>query len=921
VNFGININEEKLNMLFPFFILLNEELKIVSAGKSCQKINSELVNSNFQDFFSIKRPFSINASFDSIQEYSKQIFIIELDERVLFRGQMLHLDEENLLLFAGSPWLTDVDDLKINGLMITDFAVNDPITDMLQVLKVKDLATDDVKNLVNELNLQKQALEESEKRYKNLVEDVNDIIYRCDEKGFFTYANPIALRMMKIQDEEELIGRHFTRLVRDDYKSIVIEFYKKQFVGKIAMTYFEFPAKTSKGEEVWLGQNVKLIKDKNGRVHRFQAVARDITHKKKAEDLIKVSEEKYRRIIENMNLGVLEADKQGRIVSVYDEFCKITGYAKKELIGEKVSKLLLVGDSKAVMEEEHLKIMNNQSGLYEVQVRRKDGELIWMMISGSPVYDVKGNIKGSIGIHLDISNRKELEASLDEARAKAERSLEVRQNFLANMSHEIRTPMNAILGMSKLLDEAELNRKHEKYLSSIQVSAQNLLVIINDILDLSKMEAGKLDFEETGFRAMDVINSVVESSSYRLSEKDVFMTQRVDQELEDRILLGDPVRLNQVITNLVSNAIKFTLNGEVKIVVEVMSHQATTNEWRLLFSVHDTGIGIPQDKVTKVFGSFNQVDASTTRKYGGTGLGLSICKQLVELQGGKIFVESQEGKGSVFSFELTYKEGSEKDLDHIVEAGISSNGNVKNCKVLLVEDNEINQFYATSILEKWDIKSVVVDNGLKAIEQLKNQSFDLVLMDIQMPVMGGVEATEKIRSLGNKVPIIALTANAIKGDKEHFVEAGMDDYLSKPFVEKELISIIQKHSNTLIVNDSQESSVETIKMKNNVYSLEKIKKMSRGNEEFTNKMVSLFLKEVPSAVEQMKIALDNEDWSVLSSVAHRIKPSLALFEMDSLRDCIQNLEDYCREEVNLKKVSQLVSDVESVIMFTKDDLS
>ena len=368
------------------------------------------------------------------------------------------------------------------------------------------------------------------------------------------------------------------------------------------------------------------------------------------------------------------------------------------------------------------------------------------------------------------------------------------------MSHEIRTPMNGILGMGRLLNSANLIGKHKDYLNSIQASAQNLIVIINDILDLSKIEAGKMELERIGFKLSDVIKNSTETVNYLAVEKDLFISIHSDETLNNIIILGDPTRLNQILTNLLNNAVKFTSRGEVKLEAQIRS--ITETHIDVKFSISDTGIGIPEEKLASIFESFSQADSSTTRKFGGTGLGLSICKRLVELQNGEISVESSTKSGTTFHFNVPFEIGCESDIP--IPDEVLPGDSLKGTHVLLVEDHKINQVYAISILEDHGINVHLAENGKEAIDLLMKNEYDIILMDMQMPVMDGIEATQLIRTkLKMNIPIIALTANALAGESDKCIQVGMDDFVSKPFKDVELLNKISKFLKTNYITKNE----------------------------------------------------------------------------------------------------------------------
>jgi signal transduction histidine kinase len=395
-------------------------------------------------------------------------------------------------------------------------------------------------------------------------------------------------------------------------------------------------------------------------------------------------------------------------------------------------------------------------------------------------------------IKQGVLARERLDSAL-RAKEHAENSERFKQQFLANMSHEIRTPMNSIVGVTNLLVNSPLNDGQRKYLNVIRKSAENLLVIINDILDLSKIEAGKMEFEQTPFLVSDVLDTAYHTLLFRAEEKKLEFRLDIGPDVP-KALVGDPVRLTQVLINLSGNAIKFTENGSVTIRVRLKNKNEETAD--IEFSVMDTGIGIPEDKLGKIFESFSQASSDTTRKYGGTGLGLTISKQLIELQGGAIKVTSELGKGTAFTFHLAYQIGKVEDVGKaIIHDSDASPDELKGLNILLVEDNPFNQMVAVDTLTDLvkEINIDVADNGKIALDMLGTKDYDTILMDVQMPEMDGFEATQRIRALPrpkSATPIMAMTANVTNDEVEKCFESGMDQYISKPFAQQDLVNKI-----------------------------------------------------------------------------------------------------------------------------------
>ncbi len=512
----------------------------------------------------------------------------------------------------------------------------------------------------------------------------------------------------------------------------------------------------------------------------------------------------------------------------------------------------------------------------------------------------KEGLDGFILDCRDIAQRKENEAELV-------RLQKAKEQFLANISHEIRTPMNGIAGMAGLLGQNPSPEERETYLNAIKHSAENLKLIINDILDLAAIESGKLSFEKIAFNLKDFLPSLISTFMYQAREKRISLDYHIDENL-NKILVGDPVRLNQILINLISNAVKFTHTGSIKVLCTADREQKGICWVRI--EVTDSGVGIPQDKLNTIFESFSQADASVTRKYGGSGLGLTIVKQLVELQKGRITVTSKENEGSSFTVLVPYgigRKGAVTQSSPKNEKALKA-VNASQLVVLLVEDNDINRLYAKSILKNWQCYTDTAENGLVAIEKIKNQAYDVVLMDIQMPVMDGYETTKAIRLMNSPmrdVPVIALTANATKADVEKCIAAGMNDYLPKPFTPDDLyrkLFIEQKIS----PKHKVKLKGTTITPVNQLYNLDYLRSVSGNNEEFIREMVLTFTQTIPPLLVEMKQALNDSDWPKLARQAHQIKPSFTLMGLTELRSNILFIEENSKASTKLDEIPQAV---------------
>jgi signal transduction histidine kinase/response regulator of citrate/malate metabolism len=545
--------------------------------------------------------------------------------------------------------------------------------------------------------------------------------------------------------------------------------------------------------------------------------------------------------------------------------------------------------------------------------------VFWNDINIVPVENESGIYTHWVSVHRDVTKRKHTEEALIKARIMAEESMKSKERFLANMSHEIRTPMNAVIGMTNLLiNNTSLTDEQSEYLEIIKESSDNLLVIINDILDFSKIESGKITFESTSFSLKNLIQKVVSILNVKASHKGLYLNHNLDTDCPD-MLIGDSVRLNQILINLVGNAIKFTSDGGIDIDVSI--EKQLENMVILHFSVKDTGIGIDQSKFNTIFDSFSQAGEDTTRKFGGTGLGLAITKQLIELQGGKIWLQSQVNKGSKFSFtipfELSEKEQEPKETKQKTFQKIDFSKR----KILLVEDNYFNQVVAKKTLKSFGINCDVAENGFRALEKLQAHSYELILMDIQMPEMDGYEATAQIRSMTkplSKIPIIAMTAGALKGDEEKCLEAGMDAYISKPFNPKHLASLLanylpKKQEPTLYLqNETAEQtpglSLED-ELKQSGINLDYLVSLSGGSTEFIIEMIQLFLSQSPDYLDKMNYQLKQRKWADLSKTAHKFLSSVGYMGLTREAEMLREVENNSKAVENLDTLPGLVAEV------------
>ena len=779
----------------------------------------------------------------------------------------------------------------------------------------------------------KEALRESAEKYRSLVLNIPDIAWTADAKGRIVFISP-SIERWSGYTPNEICSRADIRTVsiHPDDLAGVNHAYSRLFTEKQAYDV-EYRVRRKDGEWRWVHDRAFACYEKNGMKYA-DGLLSDITERKEAEEALRWSEFRFRRLVDSNIVGVFSGDHSGRIVEANHAFLNMFGYSAEDLQMGRVR-----WDRMTPSEYEHFNARVYQqlstsgaSAPEEVEYIRKDGSRFPALVGLASLDESAGR---AIGFLVDLTPRKRAEEAMRKAKEAAEDANRAKSEFLANMSHEIRTPMNGILGMTELALETDLNGEQREYLDAVKMSADSLLRIINDILDFSKIRSGKFELEPIEFNPHDTLDEVIRAFSLRAAQKGLELVCEVGG-VPDRVA-GDPTRLRQILVNLLGNAIKFTERGEVLAQVEVESRDRETVT--LHFAIRDTGIGIPAEERQRVFEAFQQADTSSTRRFGGTGLGLTVSARLVEMMGGRIWLESEEGKGSIFHFTARLGVASpsaqaaaapETDLDGMPVLVVDDNatnrrilgqilsgwkakpefsssaeealaamgharevnkpfslvladchlpgvdgfelvqrikrtsqfagttimmltsagepGDAARCRqlgvaaylakpvrqselkqailwmlgrvlrpagavqvvtprplwegvrtekplrILLAEDNVVNQVVARRVLEKCGHQVVVVGDGRAVLSALENGHFDLILMDVQMPEMDGLEATHAVRArekkTGGHIPIVAMTAYAMEGDRERCLAAGMDSYVAKPVQVRELCDAV-----------------------------------------------------------------------------------------------------------------------------------
>ncbi len=756
----------------------------------------------------------------------------------------------------------------------------------------------------------RKLLEQSEQRNSLIMNSSLNAIINVDDEGTITFWNRQATNVFGWQPEE-IMGKLLVETIIPYQNKNVYDSKNGKKIKEIEKSSFkksiELIGIKQNGEAVTIDCFIVPI-NQNGRTF-FCLFIQDITEKKEAENIRKIQEEKYQNVIAHMNLGLLEVDNNEIIQYVNNSFASISGYEVSELIGKNPSELFVFGEDFDAIKTKNSLRKQGVSDIYQLPVKNKSGEQRWWAISGAPSYDNKGNVIGSIGIHLDITEQKQLELDLEKEKTNALESSKAKEIFLANMSHEIRTPLNAIIGFLRELDKQELTELQKKYVDNSSIASKHLLAIINNILDISKIEAGEMSIEYEDFVFEKSISNVATVLQPSLEQKGLDFNILISNEIE-RVVKGDPLRLQQILFNLIGNSIKFTSKGSISIDCKVVKSANDFQELKI--SVSDTGIGMESGFIKNIFKKFSQEDKAVTRKYGGTGLGLSITSELVKLMGGRIEIESEKNVGTTFHIYLNFPKGSDSFIDdEDIEEPVSS---IDNISILLVEDNFLNRMVAQNSLQYYNCKVTEAENGVEAIEILKKNTFDVILMDIQMPEMGGIEATEIIRTkLNLTTPIIALTANAFKTEIDRCKKAGMDDYVTKPFEEDILIETIAKHT-TNKKTSVPKSKFTEIPATDTLYNLKSLQNICKGNNEFMSEMIVVFIEQTTDALEKSEAAIIENNFTEVSRLIHKIKPSVEILGVASIHKQMKLLEIISQESTDKEQIEDLFSTVKEVLV-------
>ncbi|RYU78088.1 PAS domain S-box protein [Hymenobacter persicinus] len=706
--------------------------------------------------------------------------------------------------------------------------------------------------------------------------------------------------------ELQAMGQSMLTLLMPEHESSRLREHFVQ-VGQLAdgqTADIEYHLYHRNGSVRWLRvSHTPFERDAAGQVRLVVGAAEDITNWKLAEEQRRsanrrLSEQNrlFRQVIDATPHLIYLKDRNGRYLLANQATAELYGLSVEQVLQTPPEQLpASAADMSSYIEADQRVIDTRQEIAAEKTYTRPNGEVVWFYSVKRPFVLADGTVQ-VLGIDSNITELKGTQLALRGAKDAAEENARVKQDFLANMSHEIRTPMNGILGLAGLLSKTPLDEQQGQYLSHIRHSAEQLLVVINDILAMTQISAGKLRLENTPFELREVLRACHQLLLPRAAEKGIGLELELPLPSQATTVLGDPYRLRQVLLNLLSNAVKFTEHGTVRLSCQRLTESDEKPIFH--FTVSDTGIGIPAHQLGRIFESFTQASASTAREYGGSGLGLSISHELVQLLGGEIVVESQPGVGTSFQFDLPFGPAETTEIPVVARETAPNYRSLGARRALLAEDNAVNQFLVKTLLNSWGFHVDTATTGPEALNCFRQNPYDVVLMDIQMPGMDGVEATQQLRQHPDAqraaTPVLALTAHAMRGEAQRYLAAGFNAYLSKPFREEELFRVISDllHGRPFVapVPATPPTAAPPAAPTAPLYDLSGLRRLAHGNEAFVGRLVQLFIQTTPPIVRELEQHLAAQAWPKLASVAHHLKSSLDGMHIRALHGIIRELE-------------------------------
>lgn len=624
----------------------------------------------------------------------------------------------------------------------------------------------------------------------------------------------------------------------------------------------------------------------------------------------KLIEEERDKFFNQSNDLLCIATSEGYFKRINPSFITTFGFSESELLSKPFIEFVHPEDVEPTLKTLSHASKGSPTIHFENRCRCSDGNYKW--IAWRSTTDTESGLIYASA--RDITDSKKNE-QLIKAKEVAERSAKMKEQFLAQMSHEIRSPMNVISGMTHLMLKTRLDEEQQRYMHAVKTSSEHMLSLISDILDFSKIEAGKIQFDKTEFSITDLIGNLIDTLIFKAEEKNIQLITQIDPLIPDKVL-GDPIRLSQILLNLIGNSLKFTNEGKISIDVRVIDQEDNTAT--ISITVNDTGIGISEEELPTIFGSFTQGRTPQIIREGGTGLGLAITKQLVELQGGSIVAESQLGIGSSFRFILKYfKPRHNKKFRKVIPESEFVAADLGAVHILLVDDKPLNLVLAEEIIKKWWPLSVIskARDGKEAVDLVWKNDYDIILMDVLMPEMDGYEATRQIRENAkppkNKVPIIAVTAYATSSEAEKCLQSGMNDYISKPYspdmLHSKIVAQLLYSGSETITGSATVNEPAISEM--NWLDLKQLDVMTDGDITLKKRVIGMILEETPSEIQALRISISKKDWNKVRAMAHKMKSSINLFAKQDVVKLVKTIEKIAKENVNTEHIPELLEEV------------
>lgn len=770
-----------------------------------------------------------------------------------------------------------------------------------RMFKIRAIARD----ITEQVRLKKEAAENAE-LFRLISETAHDMVCLHSLDGRYTYVSPSIVENLGYQPEEILGLTPYDLMHPDDIERARRDAHEPLKRGA-KENYFEYRLRHKNGVYYWFESISKAIHDEDGKVTSIRSATRNIQVRKEQEDIIDDQNARLESFVLATPAPVAMFDKEVKYLAFSKQWIRTYGLEGKDIFGISHYDIFPeIGEEWRSIHRECLEGKTHKRD--EDRFEREDGSVQWLKWEVRPWYDRKGEVGGIIMLTDDITKTKEQELELREAKERAESASQAKANFLSVMSHEIRTPLNAVIGMSHLLMQENPREDQLQGLKVIRFSGENLLSLVNDILDYNKIEAGKVELESIAFDLEELVDNIRQAHAYRAEEKSLGMKLMFDQDLP-RYVVGDPSRLSQIMNNLLSNAIKFTMEGHVKLTLEQV--RRTSQQVTVYFEFKDTGIGVSEENLEKIFDRFVQAESHITRNFGGTGLGLSITKRLLEAMGSDIQVSSTLGKGSTFCFELTFDLASVAEGDAPVSTLEHRLTDLEqlDVHVLLVEDNATNQLVAGKFLKNWGINVDFAVNGDEAVAMIREKRYDLVLMDLQMPKKDGLTACKEIRAFEGEyyrnVPILALTASSDSSTLLKIRDQGMDDVIIKPFHPSELhrkiaMFINQQKIGAAKLPEVSEKKIDTASIKAELI------EMANGDTPFIIAMLENLVENLDEFVDVFPQSIENNNLQKARFVLHKMKLTFRTCRLDEVADAAQLCVETIEKPENKDRLAMIV---------------